>query len=314
MQPQSAHRPTARDISLGLAPYLLWGVFPLYFHALQPAGALEVIVHRAVWGLASCLLVLVFMRRLGQLRRAMSNRTIFARLSVAGLLIAINWTTYVYAVQSGHTVDAALGYFINPLVTVVLGMVVLKERITRLQTAAVVLGVIAVVIIVVGLGNLPWVSLVLAGSFGAYALVKKDVANQVEPIEGMAVETMAISVPLVGYYIWLLTQNQTSIQNYSPANALPLGWHVALLVGAGAVTMIPLVLFAAAAKRLPLTVIGMLQYVNPIIQLIIGVLVFHEAMQPTRWVATGVIWIALVVLTVDAVRTGRQNAHLQSAN
>ncbi|MDN5962951.1 MAG: EamA family transporter RarD [Actinomyces sp.] len=301
------------SLGLGLCCYLIWGFFPLYFHALTPAGPLEVIVHRAVWGLIFCLILLAILHRLPDLWRAGRDREVLWRLSLAGALIVVNWTVYVFAVQSGHTVDAALGYFINPLVTVALGLVVLRERISTPQKVAVGLGVVAVVVLVIGLGRLPWVSLTLAFSFGLYALVKKDVAHRVGPLEGMAVETAAVTPLLLGYFIYLAVNGQTSFHDLAREGGISWGWHLALLIGAGFLTMVPLIMFAKAAQGLPLGILGLIQYVAPIMQLLIGLFVFHETMEPARWVGTAIVWVALVVLGVDWVGQVRRARRLTRA-
>lgn len=294
-----------RSLGLGVSTYVLWGFFPLYFSLLEPAGSLEVIVHRAVWGLAACILVIVLFHRGKKLREVLADREVVARLSAAGLLIVINWTVYVYAVLSGNIVDAALGYFINPLVTVALAWIVLRERLSPVQVIAIALGALAVVVLVVGLGRLPWVSLVLALSFGLYALVKKNVAQRVPPLEGMAVETATVAPLLLGYYVYLVVTGTTSFHvlgQSTQAGSKQWILHLALLMGAGVITMIPLLLFARAARGLSLAVLGLIQYIAPIMQLMIGILVFHEHMEPARWVATGIIWVALLLLSADWIR------------
>lgn len=303
-----------RSLGLGIGTYVIWGFFPLYFHALQPAGPLEVIVHRAVWGLVFCLLAIAALRHGRALRAAVRDREILWRLSLAGALIVVNWSVYVYAVQSGHTVDAALGYFINPLVTVALGLVVMHERISPAQKVAVGLGVVAVVVLVIGLGRLPWVSLVLAFSFGFYALVKKKVAMRVGPLEGMTIETAAVSPFLLAYYGYLVATGSTSFHALARTEgAMAWPWHLALLVGAGFLTMVPLLMFAKAAQGLPLGMLGLIQYVAPIMQLLIGLFVFHETMEPARWVGTGIVWAALVVLSADWIVQVRRARRLVGA-
>lgn len=289
---------------LGLSTYFLWGLFPLYFHRLAPAGALEVIVHRAGWGLIFCLLVLLFTGKLGQLRKIWADRKSFGALLLAGLLVGINWTTYVYAILNQATVDAALGYFINPLVTVALAVVVLRERLSLAQGVALGLGAIAVAVLVIGLGRLPWIALVLAATFGLYSLVKKNVATAVGPLAGMVVETAAVTPLLLGYFGWLWWQGQTSLQRLADAGQ-PWAGHLALLVGAGILTMIPLIMFAKSAQGLPLGVMGLLQYVAPVMQLIIGVWLFHEQMEPARWAGTFIVWGALIILSIDMWRRAR---------
>ena len=291
-----------RSLLMGITVYIMWGFFPLYFHSLAPAGSFEVIVHRAIWGLVACLVMIALFRRWDRMRAVIADREVLGRLSLAGVLIVINWTTYVYAVQSGHTVDAALGYFINPLVTVALARFVLKERLSLSQKVAVGLGAAAVVVLVVGLGRLPWVSLVLAFSFGFYGLVKKRVANRVPPLEGMVVETAAVTPPLLAYYGYLALTGATSFHVLAAdpsASANAWIWHLLLLVGAGVLTAIPLLLFARASRGLPLGVMGLIQYIGPCLQLLIGILVFHEPMEPARWIGTAIIWLALVVMSAD---------------
>ena len=305
----------ATSLALGVVAYVIWGFFPLYFNALAPAGALEVIVHRAVWGLIACLIALALLRRLPRLWAAMRDREILARLSLAGALIVVNWSVYVYAVLTGHTVDAALGYFINPLVTVALGLIVLKERITRGQAVALGLGAIAVVVLVVGMGRLPWISLTLAISFGCYALVKKKVALRVGPIEGMAIETAAVAPLLLIYLGWLASHGATSFDAlaHGESQITPVA-HLALLMGAGVLTMIPLVMFAKSAQGLPLGIMGLIQYIAPVMQMLIGIVVFREHMEPARWVGTGFVWAALVVLSVDWWRQARRSRRLARAS
>lgn len=300
--PQSPGDIAPGALLLGLGSYVVWGFFPLYFKALDPAGALEVIVHRAFWGLIFCLFLIVFTRRIPNLKDLLRNRDTILRLSVAGGLIAINWSVYVYAVQTGRTVDAAIGYFINPLVTVALGMFVLHEKISRTQKVAVGLGAVAVLILVVGAGHLPWVSLTLAATFGTYSLVKKQVAHSVGPLEGMAIETAAITPFLGAYYLYLVATQGTSFTRIAETGQTSWGLHLALLLGAGVLTVIPLLLFAASARGLPLGVMGLLQYVNPVMQLLIGVLIFKEGMDMGRWVGTIIVWVALVILGFDWVR------------
>ncbi|WP_246046000.1 EamA family transporter RarD [Rarobacter faecitabidus] len=289
----------------GAGSYVLWGVFPLYFHLLNPAGAFEVIVHRAWWGMLTCIAAILLLKQWRAFKATVRDRSAVWRLAIAGGLIAVNWTVYVYAVQSGHTVDAALGYFINPLVTVALGRVVLGERLTRLRACAVALGLVAIVVLVIGMGRLPWVSLVLALSFGLYSLAKKDVASRVAPLSGMAIETAVITPVLLVYYGWLVAHGAASWQDYSSGNDVAVWAHLLLLIGSGPLTVLPLYCFAWAARGLPLSVMGLLQYITPVMQLLIGVLVFHEPMATARWIGTAIVWLALIVLTIDLYRSLR---------
>lgn len=309
--PREASRATG--YALGIGAHLMWGFFPLYFVQLSPAGALEVIVYRAVFGLGFCLLILALWRRLGQLRTLWQDRAALWRLSVAGFLVVINWSVYVYAIQTDRTVDAAVGYFINPIFTVALALVVLRETITRLQALALALGVVAVIVMVAGLGYVPWISFALPASFGLYALVKKTVASRVPPVAGMTIETAAVSPLLLAYLGYLFYTGSASFQTISasPTSYYPWPLHLALLAGAGLLTIIPLVMFAGAAKHLPLGILGMVQYVGPILQMIIGVAVFHEHMPTVRWIAAGIIWISLLILSIDAMIELRRSRNVR---
>ena len=296
----STQKNEPRALALGVAVYIIWGFFPLYFSLLSPAGAVEVIVHRAVWGLFFCLVALAVTRSLGKVRALIADRGALWRLAVAGALVVVNWSVYVYAVLAGHTTDAAVGYFINPLVTVALGLIVLRERVTPIQKVALALGVLAVVILVVGQRSVPIVSLTLALTFGLYSLVKKDVAARVDPLAGMAIETAAVSPVLLGYYAYLAATSSTSFHTIA-TDEVGMSWplHLALLVGAGALTMIPLIMFASAARGLTLGTMGFLQYLGPTLQLLVAVFIFHETVPMFRWIAMGVVWVALACLSAD---------------
>lgn len=292
---------TAQAWASGIGAYFLWGLFPLYFSLLEPANSLEVIVHRAVWGMCTCLVAIIIAGQWRNLRAAIADRAVFGRLCVSGVLIVVNWTSYIFAVQTGRTVDAALGYFINPLLTVALGVVVLKETLSRMQKIAVALGALAVMYMLISMQTFPWLALAMAGSFGAYSLVKKRVANQVKPLVGMAIETSTVVPLLLIYYGVLVFQSDTSFHTLARHNEPWLG-HLLLLIGAGILTVIPLLLFAQASRGLSLGILGLLQYLSPIGQLLIAVFVFHETMPAERWIGTGIVWLALIFLSVDGVR------------
>ncbi len=297
-----------RGITLGLSAYLLWGSFPLYFPLLAPAGAVEVLLHRVLWTLVVCALALT---GLSLVRRrawepvvalARSPRTLVL-LAVAAVVIAVNWGVYIYAVQSGHVVEASLGYFINPLVTVGLAVLLLGERLRRLQWAAVTVGVLAVVVIAVDHGRPPWISLVLALSFGTYGLMKKKLGGEggarLSALTSLTAETLILAPVALVALVALETSGAGTFSQDPP-------WHALLLVSAGLVTAVPLLLFAGAAARVPLTTTGLLQYVTPVLQLILGVAVFHEAMPASRWVGFALVWVALVLLTTDMLGAGRR--------
>jgi chloramphenicol-sensitive protein RarD len=275
----------------GAGAFISWGLFPGFFPLLLPAGSLEVLAHRIVWSAASLFLVLVVARRLGDLRR-LGVRAWFLLLA-ASALISINWGIYIWAATHGHVVDAALGYFINPLVTVALGVLVFREHIGRWQLLALVLAVVAVVILIAEVGAPPYVAVGLAASFALYGLVKKVVVA--DPRVSVAVETL-LALPLAGgYLIMLAVLGQGHFLHYGTG-------HAVLLMLAGPVTAIPLLFFAAAAQRLPLITIGLLFYLNPAMQMALGVLIGHEPMPVGRWIGFALIWVALVVMTIDALR------------
>jgi len=278
----------------GIGAYGCWGLFPAFFPLLKPAGAVEILAHRIVWGFLFLVVVVAAVHRLRDLR-AINGRT-WVLLALASALISVNWLIYVYAVNNGHVVDAALGYFINPLVTVLLGLVVFGERLNRAQGAAVGIALAAVVVLTVQVGAPPYIGLGLALSFGLYGAVKKAVP--VDPRVSVGIETALATPFAVGYLIVLQAGGQAVFVGHGAG-------HVVLLVLAGVLTAVPLLLFAAAAHRLPLVTMGLLFYMTPIMQLSWGVLVGHEPMPPARWLGFGLIWVALAVFTVDAVRRAR---------
>ena len=275
----------------GAGAFAWWGLCPGYFPLLLPAGSLEVLAHRLVWSAVCLALVLLVARRFGELRR-LSGRT-WLLLLAASALVSANWFTYIYAATHGHVVDAALGYFINPLVTVALGVIVFRERIGRWQLVALVIAVAAVVVLTAGVGAPPYIAVALAVTFALYGLVKKVVVA--DPRVSVAVETF-LALPLAGgYLITLEVLGQGHFVNHGTA-------HTVLLLLVGPVTAVPLVLFATAAQRLPLVTIGLLFYLNPALQMAWGVLIGHEPMPVARWIGFGLIWVALAVMTIDAVR------------
>jgi chloramphenicol-sensitive protein RarD len=278
----------------GIGAYGSWGLFPAFFPLLKPAGSVEILAHRIVWGFLFLLVVVAAVHRLRDLR-TISGRT-WLLLSLASALISANWLIYVYAVNNGHVVDAALGYFINPLVTVLLGVVVFRERINRAQGAALGIAVAAVVVLTVQIGAPPYIGLGLALSFGLYGAVKKVVP--VDPRVSVGIETALAAPFALGYLIVLQTGGHATFVGHGTG-------HVVLLILAGVLTAVPLLLFAAAAQRLPLVTMGLLFYMTPIMQLSWGVLVGHEPMPPARWLGFALIWVALAVFTVDAVLRAR---------
>ena len=297
----SAPRPAAMSRSglvLGLSAYLLWGFLPLYFPLLRPAGAVEIIAHRVVWSLIFCLLILAVGGTWATFTAAVRNRRVLATLALAGVLVGTNWLVFVYGVLNGHTVDTALGYYINPLVTVALAVVALGERLRTAQWVALAVGGAAVLVITVGVGRLPWIALALATTFGIYGLIKNRVGRTVPALASLAVETAVLAPVAVAYLAWLSLSGQAAFGAHG-------GGHMAALISAGVVTAVPLLLFGGAARRLPLSVVGMLQYLAPTLQFVVGLLVFREEMPAARWWGFGLVWAALVLLTADGLRTGR---------
>ncbi|MDI5941003.1 MULTISPECIES: EamA family transporter RarD [Micromonospora] len=281
----------------GIGAYLLWGFFPLYLRALKPAGPLEILAHRIVWSVLFVALLLAALRNVGFLRRLARRPRALAGIAVAAALIAVNWGTYIYGVNSARVVETALGYFITPLVSVLLGVTVLRERLRPGQWLALGIGTAAVAVLTVDYGHLPWLALVLAVSFAAYGLVKKRLG--LPAAEGLFVESAVLALPALGYLGWLAAAGGLAFGHVSAG-------HTALLVLAGAATATPLLLFAGAANRLSLTALGMLQYLAPILQLGCGVLIFHEPMPPARLAGFALVWLALLTFTADALRHSRR--------
>lgn len=284
-------------LPLGVGAYLAWGGMPLFFPLLQPAGALEIVAHRIVWSLLFCLIALAVLRQLGDFRTALRSPRILGTFAVAAALIVVNWGVYVYAVLSDRVLDAALGYFINPIVTVLLGVLVLRERLRPAQWIAIGFGAASVVVLSTGLGGLPWISLCLALSFGLYGLAKNRVGRTVQALPGLAVETAVATPFALAYLLWLGSSGTFTGHGAG---------HSLLLVSTGVITALPLLMFSAAARRLPLSVVGMLQYLAPALQFLVGLLVFGEHMPAARWAGFVLVWVALVLLTVDGIRQSRR--------
>ena len=280
----------------GLSAYLLWGCFPLYFPLLEPAGGVEIVAHRVVWSLFFVALLLTALRRWSLVRAAVTDRRTLLVLAGASALIAANWLVFVYGVNSGHVVETSLGYFINPLVSVLLGVVVFSERLRPLQWTAVGLATVAVVVLTIDYGRPPWIALTLAATFGSYGLLKKLV--RVEAAPGLFVETAVAFVPA------LVVLGVLHGTGRGTAGSEGTG-HLLLLMASGIATAVPLLLFAAAARRIPLSTVGLLQYVTPLMQLALGVFVFHEPMPPARLAGFAIVWAALAVFTVDSLRAAR---------
>jgi chloramphenicol-sensitive protein RarD len=293
-----------RGILYGVAAYTMWGLFPLYWPLLKPSGAVEILAHRMVWSLVVVAMALAVRRHWSWVKQLVRQPAKLGLLTLAAIFVTVNWGTYIYAVNSGHVVESALGYFINPLVNVLFGVALLRERLRPLQWAAVGFGALAVLVLTVDYGRPPWVALTLAFSFGIYGLVKKR-AN-VEATESLAVETLVLLLPALGYLTWLQVTGTATFGHEGLGHAL-------LLVTAGLITAVPLICFGAAAIRVPLSTIGLLQYIAPILQFACGVLIAKEVMPPSRWIGFSIVWLALAIFTYDSIRAARQTARSRIA-
>ena len=290
-----------RGLLLGVAAYTLWGTFPLYWTLLEPAGAIEILAHRIVWSSLTMAVLVVALRRTPQLRAAVADRRSLLLLTVAAAVISVNWATYIWGVNNGRVVEASLGYFINPLVTVLMGVVILRERLRRVQWWALGIATFAVVVLTVDYGRVPWVAVVLAFSFGTYGLAKKQAG--VGAIESLTLETVLLAPLALAYVGRLVATGASSFGTHGAGHAL-------LLTTTGIVTAIPLILFGAAAIRVSLVSLGLLQYLAPVIQFALGVFLFHEDMPPGRWAGFGLVWVALAIFTVEAVNHRQRQLRL----
>lgn len=277
----------------GVLAYTMWGFFPAFFPLLEPAGAVEIVGHRIVWSLVVMAVVLTFMRRWRELRAL--DRTAWARIGGAALFITVNWGVYVYTVNSERVTEAALGYTINPLVSVLLGVILFRERLNRPQWLAVGLAVVAVGVLTAGYGHFPYLSVILALSFGLYGALKKGL--RVDPVLGMTGEVLVIAPFALALLVWLGASGAGTFTGHGVG-------HSALLAASGLVTVVPLLLFAVAAQRIPLAMVGMLQYIVPVLQMAWGLLVVGEQLDAVQWVGFALIWAAVIAFTL-AGRTPR---------
>jgi chloramphenicol-sensitive protein RarD len=289
---------------LGVSAYSLWGLFPLYWSRLAPATALEILCDRFVWSLIFLVILMTVTRTWTRLRPVLKSRRSMLLLGVASVLIGINWGVYIWAVANEHVVEGALGYFINPLVLVVVGTVFLGEKLRSLQWVAVGLAVLAVVVTGFGYGRLPWIALILAFSFAGYGVIKK--IADADPIASLTIETAYVSPFCIGYLIWLASQGALVFGHSTIQETL-------LLAGAGVVTAIPLLMFSGAAIRIPLSTMGLLQYLTPSIQFFLGLFVLNEHMSPVLLTGFLIVWAALALFTFDSLRHGQRNRMLRNA-
>jgi chloramphenicol-sensitive protein RarD len=279
----------------GVSAYVFWGLFPLYWPLLKPASPLEIVSHRAVWTLVFCIIVLALLRQLKSTLAILKHPKKMAGLFATTVLISINWLTYIWATNNGHVVEAALGYYINPLIIIAFGVLLLREKMRRMQWVAVGIAAIGVTILTIDYGRLPWVAISLALSWGTYGLLKKKL--DLGALEGLTIETLISLLPY-GFYLFYLSNQGTG--QFGSGVGLTI-----LLIAAGAMTAIPLLLFNGSTTRLPYSTIGLLQYITPTIQFSIGVWINHEEMPPARWIGFIVIWLALATLGTDLFRSSR---------
>ncbi|MFS8097978.1 EamA family transporter RarD [Lentzea alba] len=283
-----------RGVTYGALAYILWGLFPAYWPLLVPAQPVEVLAHRIVWSFVTLAIVVAILRRWRPFLELSGKGWLI--VTAAAVLITVNWGTYIYAVNAKHVVEAALGYFITPLVSVALGMIFLKERVRLPQTVAIGVVIAAVIVLTVDYGRLPVISLILACSFGIYGLLKKKVP--LDAISSLTAESAVIAPLALGYLLILGSANTFTTEGAG---------HTLLILSTGIVTAVPLVLFGAGAQRIPLITMGMLQYLAPILQFIWGVFVVNEPMPPSRWIGFALVWLALSIFTFDAVRNRRKH-------
>ncbi|MFE7131561.1 EamA family transporter RarD [Streptomyces sp. NPDC057638] len=295
MKPENEQR---TGLLYGIAAYGMWGIVPLFWPLLEPASATEILAHRMTWSLVVVGAALLVLRRGAWIRDLLHDPRRLGLITIAATVITVNWGVYIWSVNNDRVVEASLGYFINPLVTIAIGVLVLKERLRPAQWAAVATGCAAVLVLAIGYGQPPWIALTLAFSFATYGLVKKKV--NIGGLESLAAETAVLFLPALGYLIWLGARGESTFGTEG------LG-HASLLAVTGLVTAVPLVAFGAAAIRVPLSTLGLLQYLAPVFQFLLGVIYFREEMPAERWAGFALVWLALSMLAWDALRTARRS-------
>lgn len=285
---------TTRGVAFGIAAYVMWGCFPLFFALFDGVPPYEVLVHRIVWSCVFLTLVISLLRRWQPVTAALANPSGLGRVALCAVLIAINWGLYIYAVETKHVLQASLGYFLTPLINVALGVLILRERMARLQVASVLLAGVGIMIQIVMLASVPWISLILAVSFGCYGLVRKQIA--LDGLSGLFVETLILLPIALLAFGWL---------SASGASSFLVEGNTVLLIACGAVTAVPLLAFAGAARRLRLSTVGFLMYINPTLQFLIALFVFNEPLNQVQLISFITIWIALALYSWSAWRESR---------
>jgi chloramphenicol-sensitive protein RarD len=277
----------------GVSAYSIWGLFPLYWPLLEPSGSVEIVANRSVWTLLVCMIALAISQQLRVTISLMKNVMITLKLALTSILISINWLVYIWGVNHNHVVECALGYYINPLIIIAFGVLLLKEKMRKLQWVSVAIAAVGVIVLTIDYGRPPWIALTLALSWGSYGVIKKQL--NIPALQGLTIETL-LSLPIYGGYLIFLAQQGHS--HFGQKTSLTL-----LLIGAGVVTAIPLLLFNGSGNRLPFTIIGLLQYITPTLQFIIGVSIRHEKMSTGSWIGFFIIWGALIALGMDLVKS-----------
>ena len=304
--PSVGRGPSRSGVVFTIGAYLLWGVLPLYFLALAPTGPWEVVAWRVLLSFAFCLILLTVMRGWGALWAIMHRPRLLGWTALAGVLIYVNWQVFLIGTLSDRVIETSLGYFINPIFTVLLGVIVLRERITRLQAVAIGIAALAVVVIIVAYGTFPWIAVSLTASFGLYGLVKKRIGAAVDAVSGLTLESFWL-IPIA--VVTLVIVGQTDGITFGQVSPL----HTALVAGAGIATAVPLLLFAAGTRRIDLSLVGMFQFITPVMQFLVGWALLGEPMPLERWIGFALVWVAIVVFVVDLLLQRRRGRREQPA-
>lgn len=294
-----------KGLLFAIGAYVLWGLFPIYWKLLHTVSSQEIVAHRIIWSLFFMLILLTATKNIKPFFRQLRNKKILLVYSLAGTLLGINWLTYVWGVNAGFIVETSLGYFINPLVSVLLGVIFLKERLNRQQWIAIAVAFAGVLYLTIQYGALPWIALTLAFSFGTYGLIKKTAP--LNAMDGLTMETLFLFAPALIYILF--------VQSNGTGSFGTLSWQTTLLlVLTGIITAVPLLFFAAAARRIPLSTVGIMQYIAPTLQFSIGVWLYHESFTQTRLIGFSMIWSALIIYTIDSINTRRHRTRAKAAS